>query len=63
MASRKTRRKPVGLPLADLLYLRRRQMRLTQEALAQRLRRESEKNGSWSGATPQLIHRYELGAT
>ncbi|MGH7870491.1 MAG: hypothetical protein ACREP9_23305 [Candidatus Dormibacteraceae bacterium] len=38
-------------------------MRLTQEALAQRLRREAEKAGSWSGATPQLIHRYELGAT
>ncbi|MGH7869629.1 MAG: hypothetical protein ACREP9_18875 [Candidatus Dormibacteraceae bacterium] len=63
MTSSKASKKPVGLPLADHLYLRRRQMRLTQEGLAQRLRREAEKNGSWSGATLQLIHRYELGAT
>ncbi|MGH7869098.1 MAG: hypothetical protein ACREP9_16025, partial [Candidatus Dormibacteraceae bacterium] len=55
--------KPIGLPLADLIYMRRKQVGLTQEALALRLQKAAADNGSWSGATPQLIHRYELGAT
>ncbi|MGH7882336.1 MAG: hypothetical protein ACREN8_05460 [Candidatus Dormibacteraceae bacterium] len=63
MTSSKTSRKPVGLPLADLIYLRRKQIGLTQEALALRLQKAAIDSGSWSGATPQLIHRYELGAT
>ncbi|MGH7882056.1 MAG: hypothetical protein ACREN8_04015 [Candidatus Dormibacteraceae bacterium] len=63
IAKRNSSNKPVGLPLADLIYLRRKQLGLTQEALALRLQKEADSGGSWSGATPQLIHRYELGAT
>ncbi|MGH7882206.1 MAG: hypothetical protein ACREN8_04780 [Candidatus Dormibacteraceae bacterium] len=63
MAFSKTGSKPIGLPLADLLYTRRIQLGLSQQQLAKRLREEAKRDGSWSGATPQLIHRYELGTT